>query len=111
MIFWKCSPILVQHNKGVGGCQKLSSRKALQEHHSSPQVVVRPQWAPPWSGVQSQADNIHLMCSTGAILSVPHLHSAKSYLEKSRAVKYGDWIHSVMIAIECSFKLGRKIIA
>jgi len=45
-------------------------------------------------------DVIHLMCSARAITSIPHLQGAKSYPEKSRLIKYKDWIHSVMTAIE-----------
>ena len=42
-----------------------------------------------------------------AILSVPHLHSVKSCLQKS---KFGDWIQSAMIATEYSYKLGKPIV-
>ena len=55
--------------------------------------------------LQSQVDAIHLVCSTGLI---PPLHSVESCPEKSRLIKFGDWMHSVMIAIEYSYKLGRK---
>ena len=58
--------------------------------------------------VQSQVNAIHLMHSMGAIVSIPHLHSVKNYPEKGRLIKYGDWMHSVMIAIEYSYNLGRK---
>ena len=41
-------------------------------------------------------------------MSILHLNSVKSYPEKSRLIKCGDWMCSVMIAIEYSNKLGRK---
>ena len=41
-------------------------------------------------------------------MSNPHLHSVKSCPEKSRLINFGDWMHSVMIAIEYSYKLDRK---
>ena len=41
---------------------------------------------------------------------IPYLHSVKNCPEKSRLIKYGVWMRSVMIAIEYSHKLGRKII-
>ena len=65
-----------------------------------------------WSGVQSQFNTIHLVHSTGAIVSIPHLHmySVKNCHEKSRLIKYGDWMHCVVIAIVYSYKLGGKII-
>ena len=58
------------------------------------------QWTQPWSRVQSQVDLFHLVRSTGAIVSNPHLHSFKSCPEKSRPIKYGGPMHGVMIAIE-----------
>ena len=66
------------------------------------------QWTQPWSRVQSQVDVIHLVRSTGAIVSNPHLHSFKGCPEKSRPIKYGGQMHGVMIAIEHSYKLDRK---
>ena len=66
------------------------------------------QWTQPWSLVRSQVDVIHLVHSTGAIMSSPHLHSAKSCPEKSRPIKYGGQMQGVMIAIEYSYKLDRK---
>ena len=66
------------------------------------------QWTQPWSSVQSQVDTIHLVRSTGTIMSNPHLHSIKSCLEKRRPIKYGGQMDGVMIAIEYSYKLGRK---
>jgi len=71
-------------------------------------------WTQPciWSRIQSQVDIIHLVHSTGTIVSIPHLHSVKSYPEKSRPIKYGDWMHTlyIMIAIEYCYKLDRKIL-
>ena len=61
-----------------------------------------------WSRVRSQVDVILLVCSMGAIVSNPHLHSVKSCPEKSRPIKYGGQMHGVMIAIEYSYKLCRK---
>ena len=66
------------------------------------------QWTQLWSRVRSQVDVIHLVRSTGAIVSNPHLHSVKSCPEKSRPIKYGGQVHSVMIAIEYSYKLDRE---
>ena len=66
------------------------------------------QWTQPWSGVRSQVDVIHLVRSTGGIMSNPHLHSVKSCPEKSTPIKYGGPTHGVMIAIEYSYKLDRK---
>ena len=56
------------------------------------------QWIQPWSRVLSQVDVIHLVRSTGAIMSNPHLHIVKSYPEKSRPIKCGGQMHGVMIA-------------
>ena len=71
-------------------------------------VGLETQWTQTWSRVRSQADVIHLVRSTSAIVSNPHLHSVKSYPLKSRPIKYGGQMHSVMIAIEYSYKLDRK---
>ena len=48
----------------------------------------------PWPRVQFQVDVIHLVRSTGAIMSNPHLHTVKSCPEKSRP---GHHMHSVML--------------
>ena len=48
--------------------------------------------------VQSQVDAIHLVRSTGAIVSNPHLHSVKSCPEKSRPIKYGGQMQLLNIA-------------
>ena len=40
------------------------------------------------SWVQSQVDAMHLMHSTGAIMSVPYLHNIESCPQKSRPSKY-----------------------
>ena len=65
------------------------------------------QWTQPWPRVRSQVDVIHLVCSTGAIVSNPHLHSVESCPEKSRPINCGGQMHNLMIAIEYS-KLDRK---
>ena len=65
-------------------------------------------WTQPWPRVRSQVDVIHLVCSTGAIMSNAHLHSVESCPEKSRPIKYGGQMHGLMIAIEYSYKLDRK---
>ena len=54
--------------------------------------------------VRSQVDVIHLVRSTGTIVSNPHLHSIKSYPEKSRPIKYGGQMHGVMIVIKYSYR-------
>ena len=56
------------------------------------------QWTSPRSKVPFQADTIQLMHSTGAIVSIPHLHGVKICLQKSRLIKPGDWILSAMIS-------------
>ena len=66
------------------------------------------QWTQAWSRVRSQVDVIHLVRSTGVIVSNPHLHSVKSCSVKSRPIKYGGQMHGLMIAIEYSYKLDRK---
>ena len=73
------------------------------------QSIVRceAKWTQLWSRVQS-LDAIHLVHSTATIVSIPHLHSVKSLPEKSIPINCEDWMHSVMIAIEYSYKLGRK---
>ena len=65
-------------------------------------VGYETQWTQPWSRVRSQVDVIHLVHSTGTIVSNPHLHSVKSSPEKSRPIKYGGQMHGIMIAIEYS---------
>ena len=49
--------------------------------------------------VQSQVDVIHLVRSTGTIVSNPHLHTVKSCPGKSKPIKNGHHIDSVMLAI------------
>ena len=51
-----------------------------------------------------QIDVIHL--ATGTIVSNLHLHTVKSCPEKSRPIKNGDYMHSVMVAIVHSYKLN-----
>ena len=86
--------------------QKSSTAKTRSPEQSI--VSHEVQWTQPWWRVQSQVDVIHLMRSTGAIMSNPYLHSVKSCPEKSRPIKYGGQMHGVMIAIEYSYKLDRK---
>ena len=68
-------------------------------------VSCEAQWTQPWPRVQSQVDVIHLVCSKGAIISNLHLHTVKSCPEKSRLIKNGDYVHSVMVAFQHSYKL------
>ena len=63
------------------------------------------QWTQLWPRVQSQVDVIHLVRSTGAIVSNPNLYTVKSCPEKSRPIKNGHHMHSVMLAIVHSYKL------
>ena len=63
------------------------------------------QWTQLWLKVQSQVDVNHLVRSTDAIVSNPHLHTVKSCPEKSRPIKNGHHMHSVMLAIVHSYKL------
>ena len=51
----------------------------------------------PWTRVQLQVDAIHLVCSAGIIMSNQHLHTVENSPEKSRVIKYGDWIYSAMV--------------
>ena len=55
------------------------------------------QWTQPWPRVRSQVDVIHLVRSTGAIVSNPHLHSVESCPEKSRPIKHGGQLHGLII--------------
>ena len=98
---------------GVGGGNSL--RKSVQSSstvktRSPEQSIVghETQWTQPWPRVRSQVDVIHLVCSTGAIMSNPHLHSVESCPKKSRPIKHGGRLHGLMIAIEYSYKLDRK---
>ena len=98
---------------GVGGgkslCKSIQSSSTVKTRSPEQSIVGHEtQWTQPWSKVQSQVDVIHLVCSTGTIVSNPHLHSVKSCPEKSRPIKYGGQMHGVMIAIEYSYKLDRK---
>ena len=92
--------------RGVGwevakACEKVSRVKTRSPEQYT--VGHKTQWTQPWSRVQSQVDVIHLVRSTGAIVSNPHLHSVKSCPEKSRPIKYGGPMHGIMIAIEYSY--------
>ena len=70
-------------------------------------VSQEAQWTQAGTREQSQVNSTHLVRSTDAIVSFPHLLSVKSCLGKSRLIKREDWMLSVMIAIEYSYKLGR----
>ena len=110
--------------KGVGGWEAEGGgwgerwQKLVKSVQSSSRVKTRSpeqsivgyetQWTQPWPRVRSQADVIHLVLSTGAIVSNPHLHSVESCPEKSRPIKHGGQLHGLMIAIEYSYKLDRK---
>ena len=85
-------------------CQKLSREAPRTPEQSI--VSHEEQGTQPWLRVQSQVDAIHLVHSTGAIVLIPHLRSVKNCPDKSRLIKYGEWMHSVMIAIEYSYNLG-----
>ena len=47
------------------------------------------QWTQPWQRVQSQVDIIHLVRSTGAIVSYLHLYTVKSCPEKTDQSRIG----------------------
>ena len=64
--------------------------KLHSENTDTGAVGHEAQWTQPWPRVQSQGDVIHLVRSTGAIVLNPHLHSVKSYPEKSRLIKNED---------------------
>ena len=97
---------------GWGGKWQQIVKNCPEKHHSKDtdtraiHLVSREvQWTQPWPRVQSQVDFIHLVRSTGAIVSSPHLHTVKSCPEKSRPIKNGHHMHSVMLAIVHSYKL------
>ena len=83
-------------------CKKVSKSSSTAKTRSPEQSIVghETQWTQPWLRVRSQVDVIHLVRSTGAMVSNPHLHSVKSCPEKSRPIKYGGQMHGVMTAIE-----------
>ena len=90
----------VEGEGGVGAGNSLFRVKTRTPEQSI--VSHEAQWTQLWSRVQSEVDAIHVVHSTGAIVSIPHLCSVKSCPEKRRLIKYGDWMPSVMIAIEYS---------
>ena len=59
------------------------------------------------SRVEFQANNVQLMRSTGANVSVMALQGRKSSPQKSRPLESGHRRHGVWIAIE--YKLGQKM--
>ena len=91
-------------------CKKSVQSNSTVKTQSPEQSILghETQWTQPWSRVRSQVDVIHLVHSTGTIVSNPPLRSVKSCPEKSRPIKYGGPTHGVMIAIEYSYKLDRK---
>ena len=62
-------------------------------------VGCEAQWTQPWPRVQSQVNVIYLVCSKRAIVSNSHLQTVKSCPEKSRLIKNGDYMDSVMVTI------------
>ena len=79
-------------------CQKLfrEAPQSRQGHQSSQSIVIQEaEWTQ--AGTR-EVDATHLVCSTGAIVSIPHLHGVKSCPGKSRLIKCGDWMYIVMIA-------------
>ena len=60
------------------------------------------------SRVEFQVDNAQLVRSTGVKVSVMALQGRKSSPQKSRPLESGHRRHAVWIAIEYSYKLGRK---
>ena len=60
------------------------------------------------SRVEFRVDNIQLMHSTGANMSVMVLQGRKSSPQKSRPLESGHRRHAVWIAIEYSYKLGQR---
>ena len=87
----------------VKNCPKSSTVKTWTPEQSIYVVSHEPQWTQPWLRVQSQVDVIHLVNSTGVIVSNSHLYTVKSCPEKRRLIKNGDLMHSIMIAIEYSY--------
>ena len=82
--------------------------KKLPSEDMDPQVISTLQPYPVDITVKLQVNTIHLVCFVGTIVSVSHLHDVKACPQKSRSVNSGDWMHNLMIAIEYSYKLGRK---
>ena len=79
----------------LGRWQKLVKsvqRSSTAKTQTSEQSIVdrEAQWTQPWWRVQSQVDVLHLVHSTGAIVSIPHLHSVKSCPVKIRLIKCED---------------------
>ena len=74
----------------------------LHSEDKDTRAAQEAQWTQAGTRVESQVDVIYLVRSTGAIMhvSIPHLHSAKSYP--------GDWMHSVMI-LNIATSLAEKI--
>ena len=52
-------------------------------------VGCEAQWIQLWPRAQSQVDVIHLVRSTGAIMSNPHLHTSKAALRKADQSRMG----------------------
>ena len=87
---------------GVGwevakACKSVRSSSTAKTRSPEQSIVGHEtQWTQPWSRVRSQVDVIHLVHSTGTIVSNPHLHGVKSCPEKSRPIKYGGPMHGVL---------------
>ena len=78
--------------EGGNSLRKIVQRSSTVKTRKPEQSIVsrEAQWTQPWPRVQSQVDVIYLVCSTGAIVSNPHLDAVKSSPEKSRLIKNGD---------------------
>ena len=81
---------------------KIVQKSSTVKTQTPDQSIVgqKAQWTQ--AEIRIQLDDTYLVCSTGAIVSIPHLHNVEGCPGKSRIIKYGNWMHSVMIAIEYS---------
>ena len=85
--------------QGVGREVAIAVKKTVQRSSTvktrTPEqsiwLVVRPSTeTQPWPRVQSQVDVIHLVCSTGTIVSNPHLYTLlKAALKKADQSRMG----------------------
>ena len=73
------------HRGGWGGRWKKCPEKTRTSEQSTGSREA--QWTSMWSSVPFQVNAIHLMHSTGAIVSVPHRYGVKSCFQKSRPIK------------------------
>ena len=97
-----------------GRWQKLlknMSTKAPQRHgqQSNPQVVIRPGGHHSGLGYHFRL-MLSIWCAPQAPLCLFHTYTVlKAALRKPcRAIKSGYWIHSALMTIENSYKLGRN---